>query len=87
VDAQEVIKYLNKSPPNHRLLINKNISGLVVTVIVMLGKFFIAGSFAIIYNYTAELFPTVIRNTALGVGSMCARLSGALTPLIGLLVN
>lgn len=53
----------------------------------MLGKFFIAGSFAIIYNYTAELFPTVIRNTALGIGSMCARLSGALTPLIGLLVR
>jgi MFS transporter, OCT family, solute carrier family 22 (organic cation transporter), member 16 len=59
----------------------------VVTSIVMLGKFFIAGSFAIIYNYTAELFPTVIRNTALGIGSMCARLSGALTPLIGLLVR
>ncbi|XP_047103004.1 organic cation transporter protein isoform X2 [Schistocerca piceifrons] len=53
--------------------------------VVMLGKFFIAGSFAIIYNYTAELFPTVVRNTALGVGSMCARLSGALTPLITLL--
>jgi tetrahydromethanopterin S-methyltransferase subunit C len=58
-----------------------------VTTIVMIGKFFIAGSFAIIYNYTAELFPTVVRNTALGVGSMGARLSGALTPLITLLVR
>jgi len=57
-----------------------------VTSIVMMGKFFIAGSFAIIYNYTAELFPTVVRNTALGTGSMGARLSGALTPLITLLV-
>jgi MFS family permease len=56
-----------------------------VTAIVMIGKFFIAGSFAIIYNYTAELFPTVVRNTALGTGSMGARLSGALTPLITLL--
>ncbi|GFG35119.1 hypothetical protein Cfor_09607 [Coptotermes formosanus] len=56
-----------------------------VTTIVMIGKFFIAGSFAIIYNYTAELFPTVVRNTALGAGSMGARLSGALTPLITLL--
>lgn len=53
----------------------------------MIGKFMIAGSFAIIYNYTAELFPTPLRNTALGVGSMCARLSGALTPLITLLVS
>uniref|UniRef100_A0A6M2DLM1 Putative synaptic vesicle transporter sv2 major facilitator superfamily n=1 Tax=Xenopsylla cheopis TaxID=163159 RepID=A0A6M2DLM1_XENCH len=55
------------------------------TSIVMLGKLFIAGSFAIIYIYSAELFPTVVRNSALGLGSMCARLSGALTPLITLL--
>ncbi|KDR23392.1 Organic cation transporter protein [Zootermopsis nevadensis] len=55
------------------------------TTVVMLGKFFVAGSFAIVYNYTAELFPTVVRNTALGIGSMGARLSGALTPLITLL--
>jgi MFS family permease len=52
----------------------------------MIGKFFIAGSFAIVFNYTAELFPTVVRNTAIGIGSMGARLSGALTPLITLLV-
>lgn len=57
------------------------------TTVVMLGKFFVAGSFAIVYNYTAELFPTVVRNTALGIGSMGARLSGALTPLITLLVS
>lgn len=55
------------------------------TSVVMVGKFLIASSFAIIYNYSAELFPTVIRNSALGIGSMCARLSGALTPLITLL--
>lgn len=60
--------------------------GAATTVgIVLFGKACIAGSFAIIYNYTAELFPTVLRNTALGIGSMCARLSGALTPMIMLL--
>ncbi|PZC84122.1 hypothetical protein B5X24_HaOG205844 [Helicoverpa armigera] len=57
----------------------------ISTGIVIAGKLFIAGSFAIIYNYSAELFPTVVRNSALGLGSMCARLSGALTPLITLL--
>ncbi|XP_075974991.1 organic cation transporter protein isoform X1 [Anticarsia gemmatalis] len=57
----------------------------ISTGIVIAGKLFIAGSFAIIYNYSAELFPTVVRNSAMGLGSMCARLSGALTPLITLL--
>ncbi|XP_066156366.1 organic cation transporter protein isoform X2 [Euwallacea fornicatus] len=52
------------------------------TSFVFIGKFLIASSFAVIYNYSAELFPTVIRNSAMGLGSMCARTSGALTPLI-----
>ncbi|XP_050674808.1 organic cation transporter protein isoform X1 [Leptidea sinapis] len=55
------------------------------TVVVIIGKLFIAGSFAIIYNYSAELFPTVVRNSAIGLGSMFARLSAGLTPLITLL--
>lgn len=55
------------------------------TAIVLLGKLFIAGSFAVIYNYTSEIFPTVVRNSAMGLGSMCARLAGAFTPLITLL--
>lgn len=57
----------------------------IIVTIVLFGKACVAGSFAVIYNYTAELFPTVVRNTALGIGSMCARFSGALTPLIMLL--
>lgn len=55
------------------------------TSTVFIGKLFIAGSFAVIYNYSAELFPTVVRNSAMGLGSMCARLAGAFTPLITLL--
>lgn len=57
----------------------------LATGIVMVGKFTIAGSFAVIYNYSAELFPTVVRNSAMGLGSVAARLAGALTPLITLL--
>lgn len=56
-----------------------------MTVIVCIGKFCISGSFAIIFNYSAELFPTVVRNTGIGFGSMCARLAGMLTPIISLL--
>ncbi|XP_046654329.1 organic cation transporter protein-like [Daphnia pulicaria] len=55
------------------------------TSVVMLGKSLISISFAIIYNYTAELFPTVVRSSAVGIGSTSARVSGTLTPLIFLL--
>lgn len=60
-------------------------AGSVSTSFVFAGKFLIASSFAIVYNYSAELFPTVIRSFAMGLGAMCARTSGALTPLITLL--
>ncbi|ODM92283.1 Organic cation transporter protein [Orchesella cincta] len=59
--------------------------GIAVTVLVLIGKMAIAGSFAIIYNYTAELFPTVVRNSAVGLGATAARFSGLLTPLLTLL--
>lgn len=59
--------------------------GLVVTTIAMLAKIAMAGCFAVIYNYTAELFPTVVRNSAVGLCSMSARMGGMLTPQITLL--
>lgn len=62
-----------------------HLAAVATVTIVLVGKSCIAGSFAVVYNYTAELFPTVVRNTALGIGSMCARLSAALTPMIFLL--
>ncbi|KAI5644418.1 major facilitator superfamily domain-containing protein [Phthorimaea operculella] len=55
------------------------------TVAAMVGKFIGSSSFAIIYKYSAELFPTVVRSSGVGLGSMCASLSAALTPLITLL--
>ncbi|EZA48635.1 hypothetical protein DMN91_001367 [Ooceraea biroi] len=62
-----------------------DLATIATVTIVLGGKACVAGSFAVVYNYTAELFPTVVRNTSLGIGSMCARLSGALTPMIFLL--
>lgn len=56
-----------------------------VTGVVMVGKLFISGSYSIIYKYSAELFPTVVRSSGVGLGSMCASVSGALTPLVSLL--
>lgn len=60
-------------------------ANIIRITIVLMGKSCVAGSFAVVYNYTAELFPTVVRNTAVGIGSMCARFSSTLTPMIFLL--
>jgi OCT family organic cation transporter-like MFS transporter 16 len=60
-------------------------TGWIVTTIAMLAKIAMAGCFAVIYNFTAELFPTVVRNSAVGLCSMSARMGGMLTPQITLL--
>ena len=35
------------------------------------------------YVYTAELFPTEVRNAGLGSASMSARISGIVAPYVG----
>ena len=47
-----------------------------------LGKFGASASFAIVYLYTAELYPTIIRNSAVGTASMVARIGGIAAPLL-----
>lgn len=46
------------------------------------GKFGGASAFILLYVYTIELFPTVVRNAALGANSSSARLGGVIAPLI-----
>ena len=53
----------------------------------MLGKLGAAAAFAIIYVYSAELFPTIVRNAGLGASSCCARIGGMLAPYIADLVK
>ena len=48
----------------------------------MVGKFGIAGSFALIYNYTAELYPVVVRSNGVGIGSIAGRVGGILFPFV-----
>ncbi|KAJ9576879.1 hypothetical protein L9F63_006550 [Diploptera punctata] len=54
------------------------ISDVTGTVIYFTAKLAITCSYAVIYVFTAELFPTEIRHTLLGSCSMVARL-GAIT--------
>ncbi|XP_042255729.1 solute carrier family 22 member 13b [Thunnus albacares] len=58
---------------------------IVVTVIAVLGKFAATASFSIVYVYTAELYPTTLRQNGVGLNSMFARVAGILAPLIRLL--
>ncbi|XP_053190354.1 solute carrier family 22 member 6-B [Scomber japonicus] len=59
----------------------------VLSGLAMVGKFGITASFAVIYVYTAEIFPTVLRQTGIGVSSMFARMGGVLAPIINMLHN
>ncbi|XP_045759989.1 solute carrier family 22 member 13 isoform X2 [Mirounga angustirostris] len=58
---------------------------VVVTVLAVVGKFATAASFTISYVYSAELFPTVIRQTGMGLMGIFSRTGGILTPLVILL--
>ncbi|KAM9824749.1 solute carrier family 22 member 13 [Neosynchiropus ocellatus] len=58
---------------------------IVLTSLAMVGKFGITASFAVIYVYTAEIFPTVLRQTGIGTSSMFARMGGVLAPVINML--
>ncbi|XP_014679909.1 PREDICTED: solute carrier family 22 member 15-like [Priapulus caudatus] len=48
---------------------------------------FMSIGLAVVYNYSAELFPTVVRNTGIGMGSACARFGGIISPFIAIMDN
>ncbi|XP_039273477.2 solute carrier family 22 member 4-like [Styela clava] len=56
-----------------------DIGGIVTA---MIGKFFVTSAFGLVYLYTAEMFPTVSRNQALGITSMFARFGSVIAPYI-----
>uniref|UniRef100_A0A670IY73 Solute carrier family 22 member 13 n=1 Tax=Podarcis muralis TaxID=64176 RepID=A0A670IY73_PODMU len=58
---------------------------ILVTVFATTGKFIMSGSLSISYVYSAELFPTIVRQTGVGWCQTAARLAGIISPLIGLL--
>lgn len=55
--------------------------------LAVLGKCTISGSFALIYVYTVEIFPTVLRISGLGLCSMFARIGGMTAPYLLQLVS
>ena len=55
-------------------------SGSSQVFVSMIGRFGIAGSFNMIYLYTTELFPTIVRSACLGTCSLAARVGGIIAP-------
>lgn len=60
---------------------------LLLVLLAMLGKMAITSSYGTIYVFSAEQFPTVIRNVGLGAASMSARIGGILAPYFLLLAD
>ena len=56
-------------------------------ILAMLGKIGAAAAYAVIYVWSAELYPTVVRNVGMGASSSCARIGGMVSPYIAELVS
>jgi len=60
---------------------------ILANVLAFIGKAGVSATFAISYNFCAELFPTVVRANALGVCSMASRWGCILAPYLIYLQN
>jgi len=61
-----------------------NLTPLIITLI-MISKFGISGSFAVIVLYTKELFPTSLRGTGGGICQMLGNIGNIIAPFAGYL--
>ncbi|XP_047493519.1 organic cation transporter protein-like isoform X3 [Penaeus chinensis] len=61
--------------------------GAVIVTLSLVGKFGIAAAFAIVYVYSAEIFPTEYRSVGIGACSMCARIGGIIAPFVASLAH
>uniref|UniRef100_A0A672QUI9 Solute carrier family 22 member 4 n=1 Tax=Sinocyclocheilus grahami TaxID=75366 RepID=A0A672QUI9_SINGR len=59
----------------------------LATLLEMLGKLGVTAAFCVVYAVTSELFPTVVRNMAMGTCSMTTRIGSIVSPFIIYLGN
>lgn len=68
------------------LVFHLNINWAVI-VLVLMGKLGVTSAFGVVYVYTAEMLPTIIRSGGVGTASTCARFGALLAPFVPLLVR
>lgn len=64
------------------LVKNNGIWKIVRMICGVMGIFGVAGTYNLLFIYTTELFPTVVRNAALGCATQAAQLGAILAPLV-----
>ncbi|KAL4681000.1 hypothetical protein H8957_007146 [Semnopithecus entellus] len=67
-----------------RLLVSSDMKSWS-TVLAVMGKGFSEAAFTTAYLFTSELYPTVLRQTGMGLTALVGRLGGSLAPLAALL--
>lgn len=75
LNLQETISDTFKGDSNSRAALFRLLCGVI-------GVFGIAGSYNLIYIYTLELFPTVVRNAALGLTTQAAGIGAVIAPVV-----
>ncbi|KAK3087370.1 hypothetical protein FSP39_005127 [Pinctada imbricata] len=54
----------------------------LTTALAMFGRFCAGSAYLTIYLFSAELYPTVVRNAGLGASSCCARIGSMISPFV-----
>ena len=60
---------------------------MIQLIFTVLAKFCISASFAMIYVFSAEVFPTVVRNVGVGYGALASQIGGIIVPFLIILVS
>ncbi|CAJ0917626.1 unnamed protein product, partial [Mesorhabditis belari] len=58
---------------------------MVALLFMMMGKICVQGAFNILYIFSSELYPTIVRNSAVGFSSMIARFGAGVSSYIAML--
>jgi len=64
------------------LYADKEVADTSLLILSLVGRFGISTAFNILYLYSAEMFPTTVRNSAMGMSSMTSRFGSVAAPYI-----